>query len=173
MTRPGKVPDLPLSWRTPRRLTTEAFFFFFFFYVPQLDLWGSPFWVRFLRIWPIFNQTVEVVTFRLRGWWVRIFESVRWNVCVHRLDFGLYSHPKEFRGENGVRTHVNSKGKKPSTGKKFSSEEDRTHDAASSEPNILPTSCSGIKAGLKGDWSWGRGGGGGWGECGGGGGVDQ
>ena len=44
------------------------------------------------------------------------FESVRWNACVHRLDLGLYSHPKEFWG-NGVRTHVNSKGKIPSTGK--------------------------------------------------------
>ena len=30
---------------------------------------------------------------------------------MHRLDLGLYSHPKEFLG-NGVRTHVNSKGKK-------------------------------------------------------------
>ena len=31
---------------------------------------------------------------------------------MHRLDLGLYSHPKEFWG-NGVRTHVNSKGKNP------------------------------------------------------------
>ena len=23
-------------------------------------------------------------------------ESVRWNACVHRVDLGLYSHPKEF-----------------------------------------------------------------------------
>ena len=30
--------------------------------------------------------------------------SVRWNACGHRLDLGLYSHPKEFWG-NGVRTH--------------------------------------------------------------------
>ena len=37
-------------------------------------------------------------------------ECLRWNVCVHRLDLGLYSHPKEFWG-NGVRTQVNSKGK--------------------------------------------------------------
>ena len=44
---------------------------------------------------------------------VRIFESVRWNACVHRLDPGIYSHPKEFWG-NGVRTHVNSKEKIPS-----------------------------------------------------------
>ena len=43
------------------------------------------------------------------------FESVRWNAYVHSLDLGLYSHMKEFLG-NGVRTHVNSKGKIPSTG---------------------------------------------------------
>ena len=35
--------------------------------------------------------------------------------CVHRLDLGSYSHPKEFWG-NGVRTHGNSKGKITSTG---------------------------------------------------------
>ena len=44
---------------------------------------------------------------------------MRWNACVHRLDLGLYSHPKEFWG-NEVRTHFNSKGKIPSTGKKNS-----------------------------------------------------
>ena len=27
-----------------------------------------------------------------------LFESVRWNACVHRLDLGLYSHLKEFWG---------------------------------------------------------------------------
>ena len=50
--------------------------------LPQLYLWGSPFsfclphlypwvspcWVRFLRMWLIFNPTIEVVTFHLRGW---------------------------------------------------------------------------------------------------------
>ena len=56
-------------------------------------------------------------------------ESVRWNACVHRLNLDSYSHLKEFLG-NGVRTHVNSKGKIPST-EKFSQEEDQTHDAAS------------------------------------------
>ena len=44
------------------------------------------------------------------------FESMLSNVCVHRLDLGLYSHPKEVLG-NGVRTHHNSKGKIPSTRK--------------------------------------------------------
>ena len=42
-----------------------------------------------------------------------------------------WSHPKEILG-NGVKTHINPKGKIPSTGKKFSSEEDQTQDAASS-----------------------------------------
>ena len=58
------------------------------------------------------------------------FESVRWNACIHRLDLGLYSHPKEFWG-SGVRTHVSSKGKIPLP-EKFSSEEDGTPCAASS-----------------------------------------
>ena len=40
-------------------------------------------------------------------------ETMRWNACVHRLDLGLNSYPKEF-WENGIRTHINSKG--PSTG---------------------------------------------------------
>ena len=41
-------------------------------------------------------------------------ESIPWNVCVRRLDLGLYSHPKKLLG-TGVRSHVNSKGKIPST----------------------------------------------------------
>ena len=56
------------------------------------------------------------------------FEFVRRNACAHRLDLGYLSHPKEFGG-NGVR--VNSKGNIPCTRKKISSEEDRTHYAAS------------------------------------------
>ena len=65
-------------------------------------------------MWPFFNPTIKVVTFRLRGWCVLgvfvagihpsrtwtsgSFESVWRNACVHRLDLGLYSHPKEFLG---------------------------------------------------------------------------
>ena len=45
-----------------------------------------------------------------RTWMSGSLKSVRCNACVHRLDLGLYSHPKELWG-NGVRTHVNSKGK--------------------------------------------------------------
>ena len=47
-------------------------------------------------------------------------ESIRWNACVHRLDLSLYCHQKKVLG-NGVRTHLKSKGDKPST---RSSEED-------------------------------------------------
>ena len=59
------------------------------------------------------------------------FESVRWNACVHRLDLGLYSHPKEFWGMESE-PMLTPWAKIPSTGKKFYPEEDRTHDAASS-----------------------------------------
>ena len=45
---------------------------------------------------------------------------------VHRLDLGLYSHPKKIL-ENGVRTHVNSKGKIPSTGGLKEAENQSTH----------------------------------------------
>ena len=47
---------------------------------------------------------------------------------MHRLDLGLYVQSSERVLGNGVRTHVNSKGKIPSTG---GSEADRTRDAAS------------------------------------------
>ena len=71
------------------------------------------------------------------------FESVQWNACVHRLDLGLYSHPKEFWG-NGVRTHVNSKGKIPSTGKILlrGGWDPRRCIKQDSQPNTLPASYS-------------------------------
>ena len=34
----------------------------------QLYFWGSPVFMRFLRKWPFFSPTIEVVTFRLRGY---------------------------------------------------------------------------------------------------------
>ena len=40
------------------------------------------------------------------------FESLWWNAHVHRLDLGLYAHPKEF-WRNGVKTHVDSKKNSP------------------------------------------------------------
>ena len=89
---------------------------------------GSPFWVRFWRMWPFFfNPTIEVVTFPLRGWCmlgVFLFPAFTrpghecqdlWSPC-DGMHVCTDSHPKEFLG-NGVRTHVNSKGKITSTGK--------------------------------------------------------
>ena len=104
--------------------------FFFFFCVPQLYLWGSPFWVRFVRMQLVFNPTIEVVTFHLHRWcMLGVFVlpaftclghecqdllSLCSGMHVRRQDLGLYSHLEEFWG-NGVRTHVNSKGRIPST----------------------------------------------------------
>ena len=67
----------------------------------------------FLRMCPFANPTIEVVTFRLRGWcmlgvfllpaFTRLGHERQdlMSTCdgmhgVHRLDLGLYSHPKEF-----------------------------------------------------------------------------
>ena len=58
------------------------------------------------------------------------FERVRWYAHVHRLDLSLYSHPKEFGGmESEPMLAPREKSPLP---EKFSSEEDQTHDAASS-----------------------------------------
>ena len=102
------------AWTEPAHISWFLFLFSFFFCfcVPQLYLWGSPFWVRFLGMWLFCNPTVEVVTFLLGGWcmlgvfvasihssrtWIPgSFRSVRWNACVHRLDLCWNSHPKEF-----------------------------------------------------------------------------
>ena len=74
-------------------------------------------------------------------------ESVRWNACVHRLDLGLYSHPKEFLG-NGVRTYATSKGKnspqiEPTTLHQAGQPAQHTTNQQDSQPNTLPTSYSG------------------------------
>ena len=37
---------------------------------PAIYLGFTIFGARFLRMWPFFNPTIKVVTFRLRGWWV-------------------------------------------------------------------------------------------------------
>ena len=65
------------------------------------------------------------------------FESVGCNACVHRLDLGLYCQPKEFWG-NGVRIHVNSKGKILLRG----GWNPRRCIKQDSEPNTLPTELS-------------------------------
>ena len=68
--QPGRPPQL-VGWTLWGGGVHTAFcFVLVFFCIPQLYLWGSPLWVRFLRMWPFFNPTIKVVTFRLRGWCV-------------------------------------------------------------------------------------------------------
>ena len=86
-------------------------------------------------MWPFFNPTIKVVTFRLRGWCVPggcvfvagihqsrtwtsgSFESARWKcMCAQTRPRFILSSERVFWG-NGVWSHVNSKGKIPSTGK--------------------------------------------------------
>ena len=43
---------------------------FFFFAFPSYISGVHRFLVRFLRMWPLFNPSIKVVTFRLRGWCV-------------------------------------------------------------------------------------------------------
>ena len=83
-----------------------------------------------------------------RTWMSGCFESVRWNACVHGLDLASHSHPNESLG-NGVRIHVNSKGKITST---KCSEEDWTYETASGRtgsPTHYQPSYSGPKI-----WDW-------------------
>ena len=84
-------------------------------------------------------RCVSVVSIHLsRTWMTGSFESMRWNTCMHRQDLSLYSHPKDFFG-NGVRTHVNSKGKIPSTGKVLLLRlNPRRCITLDSKPNTLP-----------------------------------
>ena len=97
-----------------------------------------------------------MVTFRLCGWCMLVvfllpaFTSLGHecqdllSLCDgmhvwHRLDLGLYSHPEEFLG-NGVRTHVNSKGKIPLPEKLLRGGWNPQHCfKQDSQPNTLPT----------------------------------
>ena len=79
--------------------------FFFFFSLPQLYLWGSPFWVSFLRIWPFSNPTIEVVTCHLHGWcmlgvflllaFTRLGHERQdlWSLCDGRFESWWFSGP--------------------------------------------------------------------------------
>ena len=120
---------------------------FFFFCVPQLYLWASPFWVRFLRMWPFFNPTIEVVTFHLHGWcMLGVFLLPAFthlghecqdllspcdgmHVCTDKTS--VYTFIRKSLGGMESQPKLNPRGKSPLP-EKFFSEEDRTHDAASS-----------------------------------------
>ena len=57
-------------------------------------------------------------------------EWMQWNACVHRLDLGLCSHQKEVWGMDSE-PMLTPREDSPLQ-EKFSSEEDQTHNAASS-----------------------------------------
>ena len=40
-----------------------------------------------------------------RTWMSGSFESVRWNACMHRVDLGLYSQPKEINSKDFAFSH--------------------------------------------------------------------
>ena len=60
---------------------------------------------------------------------------------MHRLDLGLYSHPKEFWGGMEFEPMLTPREKSPLP--KMSPEEDRTRDAVDSEPKHYQLSYSG------------------------------
>ena len=102
-----------------------------------------------------FNPTIEVVTFHLRRWrmlgvfllpaFTRLGHACQELAFAHRLDLGLYSHRKEFvRGMESEPTLTQREN--PIYRKKISSEEEGTHDAASSRtasPTRYQRSCPG------------------------------
>ena len=104
------------------RIKSVIFFFCIPSYISGVHNFGWDFYI----CGPFFNPTIEVVTFHLHGWcMLRVFLlpafthlghecqdllSLWWNASMHILDLGLYFHLQKFWG-NGVRTHVNSKGK--------------------------------------------------------------
>ena len=133
-----------------------AFFFFFSLCVPQLDLWDSPFWENSLRMSPFSNPTIEVVTFRLRGWcmlgvfllpaFIRLGHECQdlLSPCdgmhVFTDQTSVYTLTRKrvfFGGVGGGGGGMESKPmltprEKSPLPEKFSSKEDGTHDAASS-----------------------------------------
>ena len=126
--RPQSAPASQKSWTL-----VEHLFFFFFFAFHSCISGVHHFWVRFLRMWPFFNPTIKVVTFRLRGWCVlgvvllpaftrlgherqdllSLYDGM--HVCTDYTS--VYTLIRRSFWGNGVWTHVNSKGKIRSTRK--------------------------------------------------------
>ena len=71
--RAGNLRSFTNHLRSPEAHDAQGAIFFCFFFVCAFSSYISGvhhFWVRFLRMWPFFNPTIKVVTFRLRGWCV-------------------------------------------------------------------------------------------------------
>ena len=107
----------------------SMFFFFFFFHSPAISLGFTTFGWDFCVCDRFFNPTIKVVTFRLCGWCVLgVFLLLAFTRLGHERQDLLslcdemhvctdYTLIRKSFGGNGVWTHVNSKGKIPSTGK--------------------------------------------------------
>ena len=76
-----------------------------------------------------------------------LLESVRWNVCVHRLDLGLYSHQKRVLGEMESEPMLTPRAKIPSTRKILprGGSNPRRCIKQGSDPDTLPTSYFGAR----------------------------
>ena len=127
---------------------------------------GFTTFVRFLHMWPFFNPIMEIVTFRLRGWHMLVVFLLPAFTCLGHegqdllspckemhvcTDYSsVYSRIQKFFLGNGVRTHVNSKGKSP-----LLEAQRRTNSwcyiTKDSEPNTLPTELCGPRACV---WYW-------------------
>ena len=135
--------------------------FLFFICIPQLYLWVSPFWVRFLRMWPFFNPTIEVVTLCLCGWrMLAVFLLPAFTCLGHKcqdlssLCDGMHACTDKTSAYTLIRKSfggmesepmLTPRGKSPLL-EKFSSDEDQTHNAALSRtasPTHYQLSCSG------------------------------
>ena len=137
----------------------------FFFCVPQLYLFGSLFWVILLRMWPFFNPTIEVVTFRLRGWCVLdvfllpAFTHLRhecqdlWSPCdgMHVCTdwTSVYTLIRKSLGGMESASMLTPREKSPLL-EKFFSEEDRTHNTVSSR-TVSPAH---YQLSYSGPWHW-------------------
>ena len=75
-------------------------------YLCMFTMFGEIFvHVLFFSFFSLFNPTICWVCFccqhsPVQDMNVRYLESLQWNACVHRLDLGLYSHPKEWGMES-------------------------------------------------------------------------
>ena len=127
----GKWKAFPLLICVPSYISgVHQFMVRFLCLALQSNHWGS----HILSSWMVHAGYVLLLAFTCLGHEVSgSFESVGLNV---------YFHPRVLG--NGVRTHVNSKGKIPSTG---GQEQDRTRDATSCRtvsPTYYRLICSGL-----------------------------
>ena len=137
--------------------------YFFFFCVPTYISGVHHFWWAFCiydsTVFFFLNPIKKVVTFHLCGWFMlgvfllpafthlgREYQDLlsSCNACVHRLNFGLYSRPKEF-SENGSQNYFKFKEKIPSTGGSEKGQTPNTASCKTASPDatnwVIPSPC--------------------------------